>query len=90
ASRSWADSFFVTHPVYYQSYLVSHLFRAQVSAAMRRETDGPLWPNRRAGPWLTGAFLSNGARFDWNERLRDVTGAPLSAEPFVATVDAAR
>jgi hypothetical protein len=86
AVRSWADSFFVTHPVYYQSYLLSQLFRAQVIDALERETGGPLWPNRRAGPWLADAFLSAGARYDWTDRLAHVSGAPLSADPFVRTV----
>lgn len=87
-SRSWADSFFVTHPVYYQSYLLSQLFRAQVLEALRRETAGPLWPNRRAGPWLADAFLSSGARYDWTNRLAEVTGRPLSSDAFVGTLNA--
>jgi hypothetical protein len=83
ASRSWADSFFVTHPVYVQSYLLSHLFRSQVIEAMHRATGRPLWPNPLAGPWLSDAFLSAGARYDWTARLADVTGERLSSEAFV-------
>jgi hypothetical protein len=83
-ARSWADPFLVTHPVYQQSYLISFLFRAQVAAAMQHATAGPFWPNRRAAAWLTDSFFSAGARYDWAERLEDVTGAPLSAAPFVA------
>lgn len=83
---SWASPFFVTHPIYMQSYLLSHLFRAQVIEAMQRATDGPFWPNPRAGPWLTESFFAPGARYDWTERLRDVTGGPLSAGPFARAV----
>jgi hypothetical protein len=86
--RSWGDPFLVTHPVYQQSYLVSPLFRAQVVAAMGRATGSPFWPNPRAAAWLTEAFFAHGARYDWTERLRDVTGSPLSAAPFVAAATA--
>jgi hypothetical protein len=83
---SWASPFFVTHPVYMQSYLLAPLFRAQVAEAMVRATGGPFWPNPRAGPWLTESFLAPGARYDWTERLRDVTGSPLSAGAFARGV----
>ena len=83
---AWGDPFRVTHPVYVQSYLLAHLFQEQVVQAMRRATGGPLWPNRRAGPWLVRSFLAPGAKFDWLERLRAVTGASLSATPFVRSV----
>jgi hypothetical protein len=86
--RSWGDPFLVTHPVYQQSYLISPLFRAQVVEAMGRATNGPFWPNRGAARWLTDAFFALGARYDWTERLADVTGSPLSAAPFVAAVSA--
>ncbi|MCI4370878.1 MAG: hypothetical protein L3J81_06085, partial [Thermoplasmata archaeon] len=52
ASRSWADTFLVTHPVYQQSYLISPLFRAQVAAAMGHATGAPFWPNPAAARWL--------------------------------------
>jgi hypothetical protein len=87
--RSWANPFFVTHPVYVQSYLLSQLFRSQVAEAMERATAGPFWPNPRAGPWLTEAFLRPGARHDWTDRLRDVTGAPLSGAAFARAAAAA-
>jgi hypothetical protein len=87
-SRSWADPFYVTHPVYAQSYLLSHLFRAQVIEALRRETARPLWPNPGAGPWLTDSFLAAGARYDWTGRLADVTGESLSADAFVRAATA--
>ncbi|MCI4362168.1 MAG: hypothetical protein L3J77_03135 [Thermoplasmata archaeon] len=83
---SWAAPFFVTHPVYMQSYLLAPMFRAQVVEAMVRATGGPFWPNPRAGPWLTESFLAPGARYDWTERLRDITGSPLSAGAFVRGV----
>ncbi|MCI4321060.1 MAG: hypothetical protein L3K05_01990, partial [Thermoplasmata archaeon] len=60
---SWAAPFFVTHPIYMQSYLLAPLFRAQVVEAMERAIGGPFWPNPRAGPWLTESFLTLGARF---------------------------
>ena len=84
ASRSWADTFLVTHPVYQQSYLISPLFRAQVAAAMGHATGAPFWPNPAAARWLTESFFASGARYDWTTRLADVTGAPLSASAFVA------
>ncbi|HKV89650.1 MAG TPA: hypothetical protein VJQ43_00435, partial [Thermoplasmata archaeon] len=86
---SWAYPLFVTHPVYVQSYLLAQLFSAQVAEAMTRATDGPFWPNPRAGPWLTSSFLAPGSRYDWTDRLRDVTGSPLSAGPFVRAVGSA-
>jgi len=56
---------------------------------MERATAGPFWPNPRAGPWLTEAFLRPGARHDWTDRLRDVTGAPLSGAAFARAAAAA-
>jgi hypothetical protein len=86
APGSWGDPFRVTHPMYVQSYLLAYLFRAQVTDAMLRETRGPLWPNPRAGPWLTRALLRAGSRYDWLDRVEAVTGAALSAEAFVRSV----
>ena len=85
-ARSFVDSFYVTHPVYLQSYLLALLFRKQVRAAMLREVGGPFWPNRRVARWLTDRLFRSGARHDWIPRVREVTGRPFGAEAFLDSV----
>jgi hypothetical protein len=83
---SSADPFFVTHPVYVQSYFLSLLFRKQILGALPRDATRALWPNRRAGPWLVDRWFRHGSTYDWVPRVLEVTGRPLDARAFSASV----
>jgi hypothetical protein len=83
---SIADPFFVTHPVYVQSYFLSLLFRKQVLRVLPLGREGALWPNRRAGPWLVDRWFRHGSMYDWVPRVRKVTGRPLDARAFASSV----
>ena len=86
-ARSFVDSFYVTHPVYLQSYLLALLFRTQVKEAILREVGPPFWPNRRVAPWLSRELFGPGARFDWLPRVEAVTGRPFGPEAFLASAE---
>jgi len=81
-ARSFADSFFIELPVYATSYLIATLLRAQLSRAVRDQVGGPVWPNRKIGPWLIDRWFRGGSSFDWLPRVREVTGAPFGAAAF--------
>ncbi len=85
--RSFVDSFYVTHPVYLQSYFLALLFRKQVREAMLHEVGAPFWPNLRIGGWLTERFFRPGARYDWIPRVAEVTGHPFGPSAFLRSVD---
>ncbi len=79
---SFVDSFWVDAPVYAPNYLLADLFHYQVLAALRRTFPGPVWPNRRVGPWLRRSWFAPGSQFDWVPRVRTVTGRPFGATDF--------
>jgi hypothetical protein len=81
-----ANSFTLDAPLYLPSYVLATLFAAQVEEAMLDELDGPIWPNRRVGPWLTERWLRHGARNDWIPWVRETTGRPLGAAAFRRSV----
>jgi hypothetical protein len=81
-ARSFADSFFIEAPIYATSYLIATLFRAQILRAVRDQVGGPIWPNRRVGPWLIDRWFRGGSSFDWLPRVREVTGSPFGAGAF--------
>ncbi|MCI4351993.1 MAG: hypothetical protein L3K14_01200 [Thermoplasmata archaeon] len=79
---SFADFFYVEAPVYSQNYLFAMLFARQLLSTLRKELGGPLWPNRRFGPWLTRNWFRSSGEFDWVPRLEAQTGRPFGAEAF--------
>jgi len=80
--RSFADSFFVEAPIYATSYLVAALLRPQLLAAALEEVGGPTWPNRKMGPWLVRHWFREGSAFDWQPRVRELSGRTFGARAF--------
>jgi peptidyl-dipeptidase A len=85
-TQSTARGFFVSHPVYAQSYFLSILFRKQVLRSMLKAVGPPTWPNRHVARWLTDRWFRWGGRYDWIERVREVTGEPFGAGAFRESV----
>ena len=79
---SFADSFYIEAPVYGTSYLIANLLCPQLLAAALGEAGGPLWPNRKVGPWFVRHWFREGSAFDWLPRVREVTGQPFGAGAF--------
>ncbi len=72
-----------TAPAYYQNYLLGELIASQLQAYLTREVAGhSLVQNRAAGDYLLRLFHL-GARYNWNDTMRQVTGEPLTPAYFV-------
>jgi hypothetical protein len=84
APLSFADGFTVELPLYSPSYFLASLFGSSLRRAVLAEVGGPLWPNRKVGPWLLRHWMREGTSFDWTTRLRELTGAPFDARAFLA------
>jgi hypothetical protein len=80
---SAANSFTLELPMYSPSYFFATLLTPLLNGAVLGEVGGEIWPNRRVGPWLIEHWFRDGTSYDWNDRLRELTGRGLSAEPFV-------
>jgi hypothetical protein len=85
-ARSFADAFYIGAPVYATSYLIAMLVRAQIASAVLDQVGGPIWPNRRIGPWLIDRWFRDGSSYDWLPRIREVTGRPFGAAAFNAAM----
>lgn len=80
---SFADGFSVELPLYSPSYFLATLFGSALRRAVLAEVGGPLWPNRKVGPWLLRHWMREGTSFDWTTRLRELTGARIDARAFL-------
>ena len=78
-SVNWFE---IAVPTYSLVYLFARVWAAQVREAMLEECGGPLWPNVKVGPWMKENWFQHGARYDWRERVREVTGRPFSPQAF--------
>jgi peptidyl-dipeptidase A len=75
-----------TAPVYYQNYLLGTLAASQLGKALLEAGQGRagLVGDLEAGAFLRERVFAVGARYPWNEMLRQATGRALSAEAFLA------
>lgn len=80
--RSFADSFAIELPLYGVAYVLAELIQAQWREAISADLGGPLWPNRRVGPWLVERLFRHGARTDWRHRVRAATGRRFGPGAF--------
>ncbi len=72
-----------TAPAYYQNYLLGELTASQLQAYVEREVPGQsLVQNPAAGQYLLKLFRL-GARYNWNDAVREVTGEFLTPAYFV-------
>jgi peptidyl-dipeptidase A len=72
-------------PVYYHNYLLGDLMASQIQALLDGKGDAPRWfDGAGSGTVLRERLFRDGARYDWNETLRRLTGEPLDPRHYVA------
>ena len=78
---------FVSHPIYYQNYLIADLLAAQLHDTVREKTGtSHVLNNPQVAPFLKKNFFAHGRRYSWDELLRKMTGKPLSADAFLRSL----
>lgn len=71
-------------PVYYHNYLLGEMTASQLEQHIATNLAGDgVVANAAVGPFLADKLFALGARFAWNDTVREVTGEPLSARAFV-------
>jgi hypothetical protein len=85
--RSFLFSTYLTHPLHLSALLFAYCFRKQLVEALAREIGGPIWPNRRVHSWLVPRWLSQGARYDLDERMMALTGHRVGPSALVAALE---
>ena len=79
----WAAKIhFTLAPVYYQNYLLGELMAAQLLRHIET-TISPEFFTKEAGELLIEQFFKPGALYNWNEKIRRVTGEKLNPTYFV-------
>tara|TARA_B100000609_G_scaffold199304_1_gene201951 strand:- start:1619 stop:3565 length:1947 start_codon:yes stop_codon:yes gene_type:complete len=75
---------FVSHPIYYQNYLLADMLAAQLHEAIRQKTGAKnVLGNPKVGPFLKKNFFAHGRRYRWDELLKKITGKPLTADAYL-------
>jgi peptidyl-dipeptidase A len=78
----------VSAPVYYHNYMMGELFASQVHHALARHLDVKdpgefaYVGRQEAGEFLKEKVFGPGARYPWNEMIRQATGEPLTANYY--------
>jgi Zn-dependent M32 family carboxypeptidase len=81
---------YATGPLYFHSYLYANMIATQLREAMRQEFGlDDLSAEPRVAGWLTEHFYAPGAAVPWPEKIRRVTGKPLSSEALVRYLEGA-
>lgn len=71
-------------PAYYQNYLLGTLTASQFGWAVTRALgEGALVGNPATGRFLVERIFTPGARWPWNELIRQATGQPLNPDIFI-------
>jgi oligoendopeptidase F len=79
----WAAKIhFTLAPVYYQNYLLGELMAAQLQRYIE-ESISPEFFTKATGDMLINQFFKPAALYDWNEKIRRVTGEKLDPRYFV-------
>ena len=79
----WAAKIhFTLTPIYYQNYLLGELMAAQIQRHIET-TISPEFFTKEAGELLINEFFKPAARYDWNEKIRRITGEKLNPSHFV-------
>ncbi len=82
----WASkSHLSTSPAYYQNYVLGELMASQVLRFIHRNVvkRDSYVGNAEVGRFLIDRIFKPGARYEWNEMLKNATGEPLNAEHFI-------
>ena len=79
----WASKIHLsTSPAYYQNYVFGELMASQLWNYIKRNVEGFAgFPE--AGEFLIQKVFRPGARYEWNEMLRQATGEQLNPEHFI-------
>src|SRR5690606_4931137 len=86
SKADWASkNHLATSPAYYQNYVLGELMASQVLRHIYERVVGheSFVGNAEVGNFLIEKIFKPGARFHWNEMLRQATGEPLNPEHFV-------
>ncbi|MGA9228206.1 MAG: M2 family metallopeptidase [Mesobacillus sp.] len=79
----WAAKIhFTLAPVYYQNYLLGELMAAQLLRHIETKIS-PEFFTKETGEMLINQFFKPAALYDWNEKIRRVTGEKLNPAHFV-------
>jgi oligoendopeptidase F len=79
----WAAKIhFTLAPVYYQNYLLGELMSAQLLRYIEKNIS-PAFFTKEAGTLLIEEFFKPGTRYNWNEKIKRVTGETLNPTYFV-------
>jgi len=82
----WASkSHLSTSPAYYQNYILGELMASQVLQFLHREVvkSESYVGHEETGRFLVDKIFKPGARYAWNDMLREATGEVLNPEHFI-------
>ncbi|OCA81587.1 peptidase M3A and M3B thimet/oligopeptidase F [Bacillus sp. FJAT-27225] len=83
SNPDWAAKIhFTLAPVYYQNYLLGELTAAQLQRHIERTISEEFFVEQ-TGTMLIDEFFKPGALYNWNEKIRRVTGEKLNPQYFV-------
>lgn len=75
---------FVSHPIYYQNYLLADMLAAQLHEAAKRITKHPsVLQNPKIASFLRERFFRHGRFYQWDELLKRITGQSLNAKAYL-------
>ena len=78
---------FVSHPIYYQNYLLADLLAAQLHETVKQKTGkNHILGNAKVAAYLAKAFFGYGRRYQWDVLLKKMTGKPLSAKAYLKSL----
>ena len=79
----------LTHPVYYQNYMLGELFASQVRQhlitkvlGLKADARTSFWNQPKAGEFLRESIFGPGSLYAWTELTQRATGEPLTARYF--------
>ena len=79
----WAAKIhFTLAPVYYQNYLLGELMAAQLLRHIETKISPDVF-TKEAGQMLIEEFFKPGSLYNWNEKIRRVTGEKLNPAYFI-------
>jgi hypothetical protein len=85
APTAWAaTAYLAAYPCYMQNYVLADLVAAQILQAVRERFGEDWLENPEVGPYLAAALWADGETREWTDRVREATGAELSAGAYLA------
>lgn len=84
-ARWAANAWYVSFPVYWQNYVIADFIASQVHGYLKNEFGG-FTGYPEALSYLREKLLRPGASIDWQVKIKDATGRPLSADDLIADI----